>query len=122
VKRLLSSSLVALVAFSVHAAYGVPTRSTQILRAVRCCSTHCDHAKSQSPAAAGHCCGVAGAGSELAVTSQTKLPERGPAMHFVPAEFDAFLALDGDESGWARALPARARSAPLFLLTHSLRN
>ena len=114
----MSFALVVLIPFSVHAAYGVPARSTQILRAVRCCSTHCDHAK--SAAGAEHCCGVAGAGSELAVSSQTKLPESAPAVHVAPVEFDAFSGLDGSETGLAR-VPARARAAPLFLLTHCLR-
>ena len=119
VKRLMAFAQVALIAFSVQAAYGAPARSTQILRAVRCCSSHCNHTK--SPAAAGDCCGVAGAGSEFAVSSQTKLPDGGPAMHIVAVELEALLGIDGNESGCARILPARARAAPLFLLTHSLR-
>ena len=116
----MASALVALTAFSVQVAYGAPARSTQTIRALWCCSTRCGHTK--SPAAAGHCCGLAGAGSELTVAPQTKLPDSGLALHTVPVEFGVFSGLDGRTSGWAGALPAaRARGAPLFLLTHSLR-
>jgi hypothetical protein len=116
----MSCAVAALIAFSVQAAYGGPARSTQTVRALRCCSQRCDHAK--TPAAAGHCCGVGGAESELGVSPQTKLPDTGPAMHAVPVEFDAVSRLDSDGTGWNGAIPeARARSEPLFLLTHSLR-
>ena len=118
-KRLVSSALVVLAAFSVHAAYGLPARSTQILRAVRCCAAHCDHAK--SPATAGHCCGVGDGGSELAVSSQSTLGKSGPTMHVAPVAVVALFGFDGSANGWARVLPATARGAPLFLLTHSLR-
>jgi hypothetical protein len=116
----MSSAAAALIAISVHAAYGAAARSTQTMHALRCCSQHCDHAK--TPAAAGHCCGVAGAESELGISPQTKLPDTGPAMHAVPVELDAASKLDGGGSGWVGATPEpRARSAPLFLLTHSFR-
>ena len=116
----MSSAVAALIAFSVQAAYGAPVRSTQTVRALWCCSKRCDHAK--TPAAAGHCCGVAGAESELGVSPQTKLPDTGPVMHAVPVEFDAVSKLDSDATGSVGAIPEpRARSAPLFLLTHSLR-
>ena len=116
----MASALVALTAFSVQVAYGAPARSTQIIRALRCCSTRCEHPK--SAAAAGHCCGVAGAESEVAVSPETKLPDTGLALHTVPVEFGVFPGLDGRTNGWVGAIPAaRARGAPLFLLTHSLR-
>jgi hypothetical protein len=116
----MSSTLVALTAFSVQAAYGMPVRSAQTIRAVSCCATRCGHAK--SPAAAGHCCGVAGAESERAVSSQVKLPDSGVAPHTLPVELGASSGLDAPTSDCLGAIPpARARGAPLFLLTHSLR-
>lgn len=119
-KRLLSSALVVLAAFSVQAAYGAPTRATATVQAQWCCSTRCDHAK--SAAAARHCCGVAQAGSEVAASPQTKLADSGPFMQAAPVEFDALSSLGSIKSAWASAIPvARARGAPLFLLTHSLR-
>jgi hypothetical protein len=116
----MSSAAAALIAFSVQAAYGAPARSTQTMRALRCCAERCDHAK--TPAAAGHCCGVAGVESELGVSPQTKLSDTGPAMHAVPVELDAVAKLDSAGSDWIGAIPEhRARSVPLFLLTHSFR-
>lgn len=120
VQRLMSSALVVLVAFSVQVAYGAPTRSTQTIRALSCCSTCCHHAKSATAAA--QCCGVAGGGSELAASPQTKLPEGGPATHTALVEFGVLSGLDGQKSSGVGAVPtARARAAPIFLLTHSLR-
>lgn len=116
----MSSVVAALMAFSVQAAYGAPAHCTQTIRALWCCSRHCDHAK--TPAAADHCCGVAGAESELGIAPQTKLPDSGPAMHAGPVGLDTASKLDRDGSRRVGAIPEpRARSAPLFLLTHSLR-
>ena len=121
VKRLISSALVVLVGFGVQVAYGAPTRSTQTIGALWCCSTRCDHAK--SPAAAAHCCGVAGGGSELTASPQTKVPEGGPTTtQTLFVELDVASGLDGHFSAWAGTAPAaRGRAAPLFLLTRSLR-
>src|SRR5262249_11838135 len=119
-QRLMSSGLVALVAFGVQVAYGAPTRSTQTIRALSCCAARCGHAK--SAAAAGRCCGVAGGGSELTAAPQAKAPEGGPATPTPFVAFDVRPGLDGYHSAWVGAVPtAPARAAPLFLLTHSLR-
>ena len=116
----MSSAVAALMAFSVQAAYGAPARSTQTLRAMSCCSRHCEHPR--TPAAAGHCCGVAGAASEVGISSQTKAADGAGAMHAVAVGSHAVASVDGARTGWVGATPEpRARSSPLFLLTHSLR-
>ena len=119
-KRLVSSALVALTAFSVQVAYGMPVRSAQTIRAISCCSTRCDHAR--SAAAARHCCGVPGADDERAVSAQNKLPDHALAPDSLAVALDSPPALPAHTSELPGATPpARARGAPLFLLTHSLR-
>jgi hypothetical protein len=120
-KRRLSSGIVAFLAFSAHAGYAAPAESTQVVRALWCCATHCRHTRSATTAA--HCCKVGRSGGGAVATSAVpKLPARGLAFRAASAAPGGVSPVDGHGTGWIEAIPApRARGAPLFLLTRSLR-
>jgi len=104
----MSSAVAALIAFSVQASYGAPARSTQTVRALWCCSKRCDHMK--TPAAAGHCCGVAGAESELGVCPQKLcIPpvNQGPVRHNLEANW--VEGVSSDLANGCCTLTTRAR-------------
>lgn len=117
----MGSALLALTAFGVQVGYGAPTRSVQIARALSCCATRCRHPK--SPGAAARCCGVEGQQTDLTASTQTSARDDRPVLQSVLAQPDVRSELAGPRLARPAPAPAtRARGAPLFLLTHSLRN
>jgi len=118
-KRCVASTLLLVVTFGVQVAYGAPTRSTGVLRALHCCSTRCDHAKSASAAA--RCCGVPDAGSELTTSPQTKSSDDRHPVQTPLISANVPAKLDAQRVASLAPVPATARAAPLFLLTRSLR-
>lgn len=120
VTRLGSLALAASLALGVQTAYGVPTRSAGVVRALWCCSAGCDHAR--SPAGAARCCGIGGDAVDMLASPHAE-PARGwPVVHASIVERDAPSTRLGPTSSSALASQlARARGAPLFLLTRSFR-
>ena len=115
----MSSALVALVVFGVQVGYGAPAGHTQIVRALSCCAQRCHHARSTAGAA--RCCRVREVAGEVVTSAPPKLPDAGLVALGPLAALDASASLDGPGSRAETSPGARARGAPLFLLTHSLR-
>jgi len=116
----MSSALVALVVFGLQVGYGAPARHMQTVRALSCCATRCHHATSTAGAA--RCCGVREVAGEVVTSAPPKLPDAGLIALGPLAALGASTPRDGLPGGRVEASPAaRARGAPLFLLTHSLR-
>jgi hypothetical protein len=117
----MSSALVVLVVFGVQVGYGAPARHTQSARALSCCARRCHHHAS-STASAARCCGVREVAGEVVTSAPPKLPDAGLIALGPLAAFDASTSREGCPGGRVETSPAaRARGAPLFLLTHSLR-
>ena len=126
-RRLISSALVALLTFGVQATYGMPGRAMTGARASWCCSTLCHHGKAvchhvKPAASAAPCCRMnRGDHDDLTVSSPNQRAEAGLA--FYPAFID-LGSPPHDRNSTPRSdgiLSPRARAAPLFLLTRSLR-
>ena len=118
--RLVSATLLAVLAFGLDASRGVPTRLTTLARAVWCCSTVCHH--THRATAAPRCCGTERDATQLAAT-----PAQKPVDGVTAAPAVAFaLATSPDASPLrvldvARVPASRARAAPVFLLNRTFR-
>jgi len=108
--------LVVLAGLSAGPAVAGPTNAYRMLRASACCKSVCHHAASVG--AASHCCGVRTSSEDSATVTLTKPSPTAPSVashsvELVPVELQA------------QARPViehtRARAAPVFLLTRSLR-
>jgi hypothetical protein len=118
--RLVSATLLAVLAFGLDVSRGVPTRLTTLARAVWCCSTICHH--THGATAAPRCCGTEHEATELAATPAQKPADGVTAVPAVALQ----LATSSDASPLrvldVAPVPAsRARAAPVFLLNRSFR-
>jgi hypothetical protein len=118
-KRLISSALVALAALGVQTVCAAPVRSTQVARALRCCSTRCHPARSAG--AAGDCCVVDARAGDVVTAPPARVVDGGPVVHATPVALEALPDASVSAAVADASLAGRARGAPLFLLAHSLR-
>ncbi len=112
-------ALLALAALSLQVAWAVPAHATQVLHAISCCATMCDHHRAPATTAA-DCCQVANDGTDSQATSSAAKS----LQHAPVAPCIAILTPPPAPVGMistANLAPARSGHAPIFLETRSLR-
>jgi hypothetical protein len=117
-RSLLRWSVTLLFVVGTSASYGAARQAVSELEALSCCAHDCGHAE-EKRADPSRCCGIASpdtAAASVAPTPRSPVP----ALVAVPFAESAALAVP-PSLAIESPVPAAARAAPIFLLTHSLR-
>ncbi len=113
-------ALLVLAALSLQAAWAVPAHATQVLHAISCCATMCDHDRTSATSAA-DCCQVVSDGADSQAASSAAKSLQLAALVPSIAILTALPAPVGTISTANLAAARNRHAVPIFLEIRSLR-